>query len=102
MVEQPTAYTYEREDCDSSGQSCPPIGGATGQTYTLTAADVGDTIRVQEVASNAGRGWAARAVGSDCRGGAVAARSRLTPQHPPCDEKEPRPTSWVERRPGNT
>ena len=50
----PTAYTYEWEDCDPSGQSCSPIGGATGQTYTLTAAYVGDTIRVQEVASNAG------------------------------------------------
>jgi len=50
----PTGYTYQWEDCDPSGQSCSPISGATGQTYTLTAADVGDTIRVQEVASNAG------------------------------------------------
>jgi CHAP domain len=50
----PTVYAYQWEDCDASGQSCSPIGGATGQTYTLTAGDVGDTIRVQEVASNAG------------------------------------------------
>jgi len=50
----PTAYTYQWEDCDPSGQSCSPIGDATGQTYTLTAGDVGDTIRVQEVASNTG------------------------------------------------
>ena len=50
----PTAYAYQWEDCDASGQTCSPISGATGQTYTLTAGDVGDTIRVQEVASNAG------------------------------------------------
>ena len=50
----PTAYTHQWEDCDPSGQSCSPISGATGQTYTLTAVDVGETIRVQEVASNAG------------------------------------------------
>lgn len=50
----PSAYTYQWEDCDPSGQSCSPINGATSQTYTLTTGDVGDTIRVQEVASNAG------------------------------------------------
>ena len=50
----PTAYTYQWEDCDPSGQSCSPISAATGQTYTLTAGDVGDTIRVQEVASDTG------------------------------------------------
>ena len=50
----PTAYTYRWEDCDSTGQSCSAISGATGQTYTLTASDAGHTIRVQEVASNPG------------------------------------------------
>jgi hypothetical protein len=49
----PTGYTYQWEDCDPSGQSCSPISGATGQSYTLTVGDVGDTIRVQETASNA-------------------------------------------------
>jgi hypothetical protein len=49
-----TGYSYQWEDCDPSVQSCSPISGATGQTYTLTAGDVGDTIRVQEIASNAG------------------------------------------------
>jgi CHAP domain len=50
----PTAYTYQWEDCDSSGQSCSAISGATGQTYAPTATDLGHTIRVQEVASNPG------------------------------------------------
>jgi len=50
----PTAYTYQWEDCDPTGQSCSAISGATSQAYTLTATDLGDTIRVQETASNAG------------------------------------------------
>ena len=49
----PTSYSYQWEDCDSSGNNCTPIVGATSQTYTLTASDVGHTIRVQETASNA-------------------------------------------------
>jgi CHAP domain len=49
----PTAYAYQWEDCDAAGQSCSAISGATSQTYTLTATDSGDTIRVQETASNA-------------------------------------------------
>ncbi len=50
----PTSYSYQWEDCDSSGGSCSAISGARSQTYTLTAGDVGHTIRVQETASNAG------------------------------------------------
>jgi hypothetical protein len=69
----PTAYTYQWEDCDPSGQSCAPISGATGQTYTLTAGDVGDTIRVQEVASNAG------GPGQPAQSAPTAAVSPLTP-----------------------
>jgi hypothetical protein len=50
----PSSYTYQWEDCNDAGISCVPIPGATGQTYTLGAADVGHTIRVSETASNAG------------------------------------------------
>jgi hypothetical protein len=50
----PTSYAYQWEDCDSSGNSCTAISGATSQTYTLTASDVTHTIRVQETATNAG------------------------------------------------
>jgi hypothetical protein len=49
---EPTSFTYAWQRCDGSGNNCQAIGGATGQTYTLTAADVGSTIRVQETASN--------------------------------------------------
>ena len=50
----PTSYAYQWEDCDSAGNNCTAIPGATNQTYTLTDSDVGDTIRVQETASNGG------------------------------------------------
>jgi hypothetical protein len=49
----PTSFGYQWEDCDSSGNACSAITGATAQTYTLAAADVGSTIRVVEAASNA-------------------------------------------------
>jgi hypothetical protein len=51
----PTGYLYRWEDCDSAGNGCVAIAGAgaTGQTYLMTATDVGHTIRVAETASNA-------------------------------------------------
>jgi len=50
----PTSFRYQWEDCDGSGNDCTLIAGATLQTYTLTAADVGHTIVSLESASNAG------------------------------------------------
>ncbi|MFL5859539.1 MAG: Ig-like domain repeat protein [Solirubrobacteraceae bacterium] len=50
---QPTAYAYRWTRCNTAGNSCDVIAGATAQTYTLTAADVGHTIVVREIASNA-------------------------------------------------
>jgi hypothetical protein len=54
----PTSTSEQWEDCNASGSGCAAIAGATGQTYTLTAGDVGATIRVQESASNAAGGGA--------------------------------------------
>jgi len=56
----PTNFTYRWLRCDAAGTNCAAIPGATSQAYTLSAADVGSTVRVEEVASNAvGRGTAA-------------------------------------------
>jgi hypothetical protein len=49
----PTSYGYQWVRCNAQGASCNPIGGATSQTYTPVQADVGNTLRVQVVASNA-------------------------------------------------
>ncbi len=48
----PTSYTYQWEDCNSSGTSCANIAGATAAEYTLTSADIEHEIRVVVVASN--------------------------------------------------
>ena len=50
----PTSYTYQWSDCDTAGNNCAAIPGATNQTYTLTGSDVGDTIRVREIATDSG------------------------------------------------
>jgi len=49
----PTSFAYQWEDCDDKGDSCAPISKATTAKYTLTATDVGHTIRVRVIASNA-------------------------------------------------
>ena len=49
----PTSYAYQWQRCDTGGASCNPIGGATGQTYTPVAGDVGNTLRVAVTATNA-------------------------------------------------
>src|SRR5690349_10559652 len=39
--------------CDSTGANCLDITGASETTYALVTADVGQAIRVREMASNA-------------------------------------------------
>ena len=55
-LNDPTGYSYQWELCDTSGNNCSTILGATSHTYTLIAADIGHTIRVIETAANPG-GW---------------------------------------------
>jgi hypothetical protein len=50
---QPISYAYQWERCDGAGANCGAIGGATGQTYNLSAADLTHTLRVSVKASNA-------------------------------------------------
>jgi hypothetical protein len=49
---QPITYTVQWQRCDATGGNCANIAGATGQTYVLTSADVGNTIRVSVTAKN--------------------------------------------------
>lgn len=48
----PTGFTYAWSRCDATGASCAAIGGATAQTYVLTQADVGTTLRLTVTATN--------------------------------------------------
>jgi hypothetical protein len=55
----PIVLTYQWRRCNSAGAACSDIAGATGQTYTLTAADVDATIRISVTGTNsAGAGKA--------------------------------------------
>lgn len=48
----PTSFTYAWSRCDASGNACAVIGGATAKIYTITATDVGQTLRVAVTARN--------------------------------------------------
>lgn len=45
-------FAYQWQHCDAAGANCADIAGATAQTYGVTAADVGTTLRVVVKASN--------------------------------------------------
>ena len=75
----PINHSYRWRRCDSAGANCVDIAAATAPTYTLTAADVGYTIRVRETATNAyGAGWvdAAATAVVKARAGAITGKVR--------------------------
>lgn len=49
----PTSYAYQWEDCNTAGEACVAISGATSSTYQLVSPDTGHTVRVMVTASNA-------------------------------------------------
>jgi hypothetical protein len=51
-VPGPATYTYQWQRCDAKGANCVDIQGATDDTYTPTAADVGHTLRAEITATN--------------------------------------------------
>jgi hypothetical protein len=46
------SYAYQWQHCDSVGNGCADVVGATGKTYGVRAADVGGTLRVVVTAKN--------------------------------------------------
>lgn len=49
----PLNFKYQWLQCDASGASCGPVGGAAGPVYAVRAADIGNTLRVTVTAANA-------------------------------------------------
>jgi len=45
-------FSYSWQRCDSKGNACAPIVGATAPGYTVTSSDVGHTIRAQVTAKS--------------------------------------------------
>jgi hypothetical protein len=48
----PSTFTYSWSRCDISGANCTAITDATANTYTVTAADAGSTLRVTVTGTN--------------------------------------------------
>jgi hypothetical protein len=48
----PPSFTYQWQRCNSSGQGCATIPGASASTYTALSADVGSTLLVTLTATN--------------------------------------------------
>jgi len=46
-------FTYQWQRCDAAGANCVDLPGASAQTYIVTDADVGTTLRVAVTAQNA-------------------------------------------------
>jgi len=50
---QPMSFQYQWLICGANGDACHDIKGATASTYQVRSGDVGNTIRVRVVATNA-------------------------------------------------
>ena len=50
----PAGYAYQWEDCNSAGEGCTPIAGASNQNYTPSQSDAGHTLVAQVTATNSG------------------------------------------------
>ena len=49
----PTGYAYQWSRCDANGASCVSVDGATAESYTPTSADIGSTLELTVMATNA-------------------------------------------------
>jgi hypothetical protein len=50
----PLAYAYQWQRCNSGGGACADLAGETGDSYVVDAADVGSTLRIEVTATNDG------------------------------------------------
>jgi hypothetical protein len=80
-TESPTSYTYQWQDCNTSGASCTNIAGATAFSHTLGEADVAHTLRVVVTATNKGGSTSA----TSTQTAIVAAHSGGSP-YPECTQ----------------
>jgi subtilisin family serine protease len=56
---EPVSFAYQWQRCDTAGEGCTDVAGATGAQHALTQADVGHTIRLRVTAANSAGAGAA-------------------------------------------
>jgi hypothetical protein len=61
----PTSFGFHWLRCEADGSACVRIAGATGRTYGVRSADVGNTLRVDVTATNANGSTTARSDTTD-------------------------------------
>jgi hypothetical protein len=61
----PTGFAFQWRRCDAAGSGCAAVSGATGQSYVLSAPDLGRRVQVVVTASNAGGSASASSTPSD-------------------------------------
>ena len=76
----PMTFTYAWERCDTAGSSCAAIGGATGNVYSVAAADGGHTLRAAVTAHNASGIATAESTQTATVTAATAPRNTALPQ----------------------
>jgi hypothetical protein len=75
----PTSYTYTWSQCDTGGDACTTIAGATAATYAATSSDVGHTLRATVTATNAGGATQATSAASAVVSSAAAPTTTAAP-----------------------
>jgi hypothetical protein len=83
----PLTYSYQWRRCDTAGNTCGNISGATNQSYLLAAADVGTTIRVVVTATNT--------AGNSSATSAQTAVVQSTPTSGPCETRSTPPATYA-------
>jgi Right handed beta helix region len=77
----PTSYKYQWQDCNTKGEGCAAISGATSTAHKLASSDVGHTLRVVVTATNEGGSKPA----TSAQTATVAAAASGTP-YPKCTQ----------------
>ncbi len=74
---EPFSYTYQWQSCNSAGEGCSNISGATGSSYALTANNNASTLRVTVTAKNSVASTAATSAASPVVGAVPPLNTQL-------------------------
>jgi hypothetical protein len=76
----PTGFSYQWQQCDSSGANCNPISGATSKTYKVLTGDVDHTLKVAVTATNSDGNATSTSAATDVVSSAKAPVNTAAPQ----------------------